>query len=194
MRSNAGTKTLTCPTPTDCGVSVIPMRNVTPASSRDRRTLKEYKVYLLHCCRLGFYIEISVCSLLHYWVCGSLIVRPLQVSRSTHSFELNISHLKPVKSLSFILLNPALHDRTSWGASPGVGWSCVWSDGWEQSTEHHASLALQQERRMASGQVNTDTTNTLTLPPARPVPPTIAASQQDVTLLRSILFCWRLFN
>ena len=72
--------------------------------------------------------------LLSVWHCNCTS-RPLQVTCSTHSFQLNISHLKPVKSYSFILLNPALHDRTT------AQW-CVWSDGWdgwEQSTEHQGS-------------------------------------------------------
>ena len=104
------------------------------------------------------------------WYCYSTT----QVSPSTHSFQLNKSHLKPVKCNSFILLNPALHDRTQW-----CGVWCVVREGrggWEQSTEHSiVALAEEQERRMASGQVKTDRTNTTTRPTDRP---TIAASQQ----------------
>ena len=121
---------------------MIPMRNVFPASSTHGQTeggcYHQGKVFIA----LLFFFAVE--KLIHkttkcVWHCNCT-TRPLQVTCSTHSFQLNISHLKPVKSCSFILLNPALHDRTSLGASPsspsvvwcGVMWCvvcvvwCVW--------------------------------------------------------------------
>ena len=113
------------------------------------------------------------------WHCNCT-TRPLQVTCSTHSFQLNISHLKPVKSCSFILLNPALHDRTSLGASPssGVVWCGVCGQKAGNKVQSITAVTVEQERRMASGQVSSDTTNTLH---------TIPASQQHVRAELNIL-------
>ena len=130
MRSNAGTKTLTCPTPADWSLSDSYEKCVSSVfrTGRDwRRQGKLIMNYLLHCCCCCCWFFVLLMQVspekCEECVCGIVIVLPATTC-STHSFQLNISHLKPVKSCSFILLNPTLHDRTSLGASPGSG--VVW--------------------------------------------------------------------